>query len=95
MGPRVVADRGAYPALRHDDRPGNRLQHGGLQGRRARRLAGWHKSSLFLKTSLDALERELPSVRRKTLDVLDHLSAANDGKPEVVAGGLQRFFANQ
>jgi len=38
--------------------------------------SGGSKSPLFLKTSLDALERELPSVRRKTLDGLDHLSAA-------------------
>jgi hypothetical protein len=27
-----------------------------------------------------------------TLEGLDHLSAANDGKPEVVAGELERFF---
>jgi pimeloyl-ACP methyl ester carboxylesterase len=58
-------------------------------------LLGGSKSPSFLKTSLDALERELPSVRRKTLEGLDHLSAANDGKPEVVAEELQRFFANQ
>ena len=58
-------------------------------------LLGGNKSPLFLKTSLDALEHELPSVQRKTLDGLDHLSAANDGKPEVVAEELQRFFANQ
>jgi pimeloyl-ACP methyl ester carboxylesterase len=58
-------------------------------------LLGGSKSPLFLKTSLDAIERELPRVRRKTLDGLDHLSAANDGKPEVVAEELQRFFANQ
>jgi len=57
-------------------------------------LLGGSKSPEFLKTSLDALERELPNVRRKTLDGLDHLSAANDGKPEVVAEELQRFFAN-
>jgi len=63
-------------------------------GNRPDELAG-SKSPLFLKTSLDGLERELPSVRRKTLDGLDHLSAANDGKPEVVAEELQRFFANQ
>ena len=30
-----------------------------------------------------------------TLEGLDHLSAANDGKPEVVVEELQRFFANQ
>ena len=58
-------------------------------------LLGGSKSPLFLKTSLDALERELSSVRRKTLDGLDHLSAANDGKPEVVAEELKRFFGNQ
>jgi pimeloyl-ACP methyl ester carboxylesterase len=58
-------------------------------------LLGGSKSPLFLKTSLDALGRQLPSVRRKTLDGLDHLSAANDGKPEFVAAELQRFFANQ
>jgi pimeloyl-ACP methyl ester carboxylesterase len=58
-------------------------------------LLGGSKSPVFLKTSLDALERELPSVRRKTLAGLDHLSAANDGKPEVVAEELQRFFANR
>jgi pimeloyl-ACP methyl ester carboxylesterase len=53
------------------------------------------KSPQFLKTSLDALELELPLVRRKTLHGLDHLSAANDGKPEVVAVELERFFANR
>ena len=58
-------------------------------------LLGGSKSPEFLKTSLDALERELPRVGRKTLDGLDHMSAANDGKPEVVAEELQRFFANQ
>jgi pimeloyl-ACP methyl ester carboxylesterase len=57
-------------------------------------LVGGSKSPMFLKSSLDALERELPSVRRKTLDGLDHLSASNDGSPEVVAEELQRFFAN-
>jgi pimeloyl-ACP methyl ester carboxylesterase len=58
-------------------------------------LLGGSKSPSFLTTSLDALQCELPSVRRKTLDGLDHLSAANDGKPEVVAKELQRFFANE
>jgi pimeloyl-ACP methyl ester carboxylesterase len=58
-------------------------------------LLGGSKSPQFLMSSLNALELELPSVRRKTLEGLDHLSAANDGKPEVVAGELERFFANQ
>jgi pimeloyl-ACP methyl ester carboxylesterase len=58
-------------------------------------LLGGSKSPPFLKTSLDALERELPSVRRKTLDGLDHLSAANDGEPEIVAEELRRFFTYQ
>jgi hypothetical protein len=58
-------------------------------------LLGGSKSPVFLKTSLDALELELPSVRRKTMDGLDHLSAANDGKPEVVAVELQQFFTDQ
>jgi pimeloyl-ACP methyl ester carboxylesterase len=53
------------------------------------------KSPQFLKTSLDAFELELPLVRRKTLHGLDHLSAANDGKPEVVAVELEPFFANR
>jgi len=57
-------------------------------------LLGGSKSPAFLKRSLDALERDLPNVRRKTLDGLDHLSAANDGKPEVVAEELRRFFTN-
>ncbi len=56
---------------------------------------GGSKSPLFLKTSIDALEHELSSVRRKTLDGLDHVSAANDGKPGVVAEELKRFFGNQ
>ena len=55
-------------------------------------LLGGTKSPQFLKTSLDALELELPNVRRMTLEGLDHLSTANDGKPEVVAGELERFF---
>ena len=55
-------------------------------------LLGGTKSPQFLKTSLDALELELLNVRRMTLEGLDHLSAANDGKPEVVAGGAGTFL---
>jgi len=57
-------------------------------------LLGGSKSPSFLTTSIDALEHVLPSVQRKTLAGFDHLSAANDGKPEVVAKELQRFFVN-
>jgi pimeloyl-ACP methyl ester carboxylesterase len=58
-------------------------------------LLGGSKSPQFLMSSLNALELELPNVRRTTLEGLDHVSAANDGNPEVVAAELERFFAHQ
>jgi len=56
-------------------------------------LLGGGKSPAFLKTALDALARTLPNAERVTFSDLDHLGPTADGKPEIVAAKLRRFFA--
>ncbi len=63
-------------------------------------LLGGGKSPAYLKTALDALEQVLPHVTRIELEGLGHGAAWNydkqrspDGKPELVAQALRRFFA--
>lgn len=63
-------------------------------------LLGGSKSPAYLKVALDALEQVLPQVKRVELPGLGHADAWNydkqrnpDGKPEVVAQELCRFFA--
>jgi len=56
-------------------------------------LLGGGKSPAFLKTALDALARTLPNAERVTFSDLDHLGPTDDGKPEIVAASLRRFFA--
>ena len=55
-------------------------------------LLGGDKSAPYLKAVLNGLEAVLPHVRRVTLPGVGHLAADNNGKPEVVADQLRRFF---
>lgn len=55
-------------------------------------LLGGSKSPIFLKHSLDALNELLPHVTRKELKGLDHDSAQNYGKPEVIAQEIKHFL---
>jgi len=55
-------------------------------------LLGGSKSPIFLKHSLEALNELLPNVTRKELKGLDHDSAQNYGKPEVIAQEIKRFL---
>jgi pimeloyl-ACP methyl ester carboxylesterase len=63
-------------------------------------LLGGGRSPAYLGTSLDELERVIPSARRVTLDGLDHAAAWNidqqrnpHGNPKAVAEQLRAFFA--
>lgn len=63
-------------------------------------LLGGSRSPAYLKTALGALEKVLPNARRIELPGLGHAAAWNydsqrnpDGRPEVVAQELRRFFA--
>lgn len=55
-------------------------------------LLGGSKSPIFLKNSLQTLNKLLPHITCKLLDGLDHDSAQNYGKPEVIAQELKHFF---
>lgn len=55
-------------------------------------LIGGTKSPLFLKHSLEALDKVLPHVKRMELQGLDHDSAQNYGKPEVIAKEIKIFL---
>ena len=50
------------------------------------------KSASMLKESLDALEKILPHSKRKELHGLDHDSAQNYGKPEIIAQEIKSFL---
>ncbi len=50
------------------------------------------KSNILLQNTLDTLNNLLPHVKRMELEGLDHDSAQNYGKPEIVAQELKRFF---
>jgi len=63
-------------------------------------LLGGSKSPAYMKAALDALEQILPHVKRVEFPGLGHAASWNydkqrnpDGKPEVVAQELRRFFA--
>jgi pimeloyl-ACP methyl ester carboxylesterase len=55
-------------------------------------LLNGSKSPLLLKHSTDALKKVLPHVKRIELEGLDHDSAQNYGKPEIIAQEIKRFY---
>lgn len=52
------------------------------------------KSNILLQKSLDTLNNLLPHVKRMELQGLDHDSAQNYGKPEIIAQEIKRFYKN-
>jgi pimeloyl-ACP methyl ester carboxylesterase len=56
-------------------------------------LLGGTKSPAYLRVALGALERTLSHVERVALPGLGHDGPEDDGKPELVARELRRFFA--
>jgi len=55
-------------------------------------LLGGTRSRSFLKKALDYLSTTLPHSKRVEFPGVGHLVADNDGKPEMVAEELKRFF---
>ena len=55
-------------------------------------LLNGSKSPIFLKNSTEALNKVLPNATQKELDGLDHDSAQNYGKPEIIAKEIKKFF---
>jgi pimeloyl-ACP methyl ester carboxylesterase len=55
-------------------------------------LLNGSKSPIFLKHSIEALSKLLPQVTVKELQDLDHDSAQDYGKPEVIAEEIKRFL---
>ncbi|HML04536.1 MAG TPA: alpha/beta hydrolase [Methanobacterium sp.] len=55
-------------------------------------LLGGGKSSIFLKNSLKTLDKLLPQGTCKVVEGLDHDSAQNYGKPEVIAQEIKSFL---
>jgi pimeloyl-ACP methyl ester carboxylesterase len=55
-------------------------------------LMGGTKSAAFLRRILDLLEEILPRASRVRLEGVGHVAADNDGRPELVAAALRRFF---
>jgi pimeloyl-ACP methyl ester carboxylesterase len=55
-------------------------------------LLGGTRSRSYLKTALDFLSTTLPHSKRVEFAGVGHLAADNDGKPEMVAAELKRFF---
>jgi pimeloyl-ACP methyl ester carboxylesterase len=55
-------------------------------------LLGGDKSAAFLGTVLDFLAEMFPRATRVRLPGVGHLAADNDGKPNLVADALRRFF---
>jgi pimeloyl-ACP methyl ester carboxylesterase len=58
-------------------------------------LMGGSKSSLFLKQSLKTLEKLLPHVKRIELQNLDHDSAQDYGKPEIIVQEIKSFYKEE
>lgn len=58
-------------------------------------LLGGTKSPLFLRVALDALANTLPHARLKTFPGLGHDGPENDGRPDLVADELRRFFGTE
>ena len=55
-------------------------------------LLSGSKTFLFLKHSLEALDKVLPNSNHVELEGLDHDSALTYGKPKIIAQELKRFF---
>ena len=56
-------------------------------------LMGGTRSRPFLKIALNYLSGILPHAQRVIFPGVGHLAADNDGKPQVIAGELKRFFS--
>jgi len=56
-------------------------------------LMGGTRSRPFLKIALNYLSGILPHAQRVIFPGLGHTAADNDGKPEVIAEELKRFFS--
>ena len=97
-----ITMRAFAPTLHYDFQLVNEM-NGKLESFREIRpdvlLLGGSKSPAYLKAALDALEKVLPRAQRIEFPGLDHggssdLSNTNrNGKPELVAAELRRFFA--
>ena len=55
-------------------------------------LLNGSKSPLFLKNSTEALNKVLPRVKHIELHGLDHDSAQDYGKPEIIAKEIKSFL---
>jgi hypothetical protein len=55
-------------------------------------LLNGSKSPIFLKNSTKSLNKVLPNATQKELNGLDHDSAQNYGKPEIIAKEIKKFF---
>ena len=55
-------------------------------------LLGGARSQRYLRSALDALAQVIPRAHRVEFPGVGHLAADNDGKPELVASELRRFF---
>ena len=55
-------------------------------------LLNGSKSPLFLKNSTEALNQVLPNSVHKELKGLNHDSAQNYGKPEIIAQEIKEFL---
>lgn len=55
-------------------------------------LLGGGKSPHFLATALDGLEATLPFATRKSFPALGHDGPEDDGRPDLIAKELKRFF---
>ncbi len=53
------------------------------------------KSPIFLKNSIEALKKVLPKVKHIELQGLDHDSAQNYGKPEIIAQEIKSFYKDR
>jgi pimeloyl-ACP methyl ester carboxylesterase len=58
-------------------------------------MIGGSKSPLFLKHSLEVLDILLPNAKRIELQGLDHDSAQDYGKPEIIAQEIKRFYKEE
>jgi pimeloyl-ACP methyl ester carboxylesterase len=56
-------------------------------------LLGGSRSPAYLRDALDALAQVLPTCSRVELHGVGHTAADNEGKPDLVARELRRFFA--